>query len=95
MNQNRLNKYSETNEKNSSLDTIYNISNFNSILYILSIEQIRIDITNHINSNKIIVCNVHNIKIEVSKSDGWIIDNSYKFVKGPTKLIISRCETKE
>ena len=29
------------------------------------------------------------------KADGWIIDDSYKFVKGPTKLIISRCETKE
>lgn len=46
-------------------------------------------------SNKTIVCKVHDIKIEVSKADGWIIDDSYKFVKGPTRLIISRCETKE
>ena len=95
MNQNRLNKYSETNEKIVpwTLFIIFLISI--PILYILSIEQIRMDITNDFNSNKTIVCNVHDIKIEVSKADGWIIDDSYKFVKGPTKLIISRCETKE
>jgi len=65
------------------------------ILYILSIEKVRFDITNDFNSNKTIICKVHDIKIEVSKADGWIIDDSYKFVKGPTRLIISRCETKE
>ncbi|WP_237909874.1 hypothetical protein [Aliarcobacter butzleri] len=95
MNQNRLNKYNETNEKIVpwTLFIIFLISI--PILYILFIEKVRVDITNDFNSNKTIVCKVHDIKIEVSKDDEWIIDDSYKFVKGPTKLIISRCETKE
>ena len=95
MNQNRLNKYNETNVKIFiwTLFIIFLISI--PILYILFIEKVRVDITNDFNSNKTIVCNVHDLKIEVSKDDGWIIDDSYKFVKGPTKLIISRCETKE
>ncbi|MCG3667374.1 hypothetical protein [Aliarcobacter butzleri] len=95
MNQNRLNKYNETNLKIFiwTLFIIFLISI--PILYILFIEKVRVDITNDFNSNKTIVCKVHDIKIEVSKDDEWIIDDSYKFVKGPTKLIISRCETKE
>ena len=95
MNQNRLNKYNETNEKIVpwTLFIIFLISI--PILYILFIEKVRVDITNDFNSNKTIVCKVHDIKIEVSKDDDWIIDDSYKFVKGPTKLIISRCDTKE
>ncbi|MDK2065011.1 hypothetical protein ACN4FE_09670 [Aliarcobacter butzleri] len=95
MNQNRLNKYNETNVKIFiwALFIIFLISI--PILYILFIEKVRVDITNDFNSNKTIVCKVHDIKIEVSKDDEWIIDDSYKFVKGPTKLIISRCETKE
>ena len=95
MNQNRLDKYSKTNEKIVpwTLFIIFLISI--PILYILFIEKVRDDITNDFNSNKTIICKVHDIKIEVSKADGWIIDDSYKFVKGPTKLIISRCETKE
>ncbi|MEV9526362.1 hypothetical protein [Aliarcobacter butzleri] len=95
MNQNRLNKYNETNLKIFiwALFIIFLISI--PILYILFIEKVRVDITNDFNSNKTIVCKVHDIKIEVSKDDEWIIDDSYKFVKGPTKLIISRCETKE
>ena len=95
MNQNRLDKYSKTNEKIVpwTLFIIFLISI--PILYILSIEKVRFDITNDFNNNKTIICKVHDIKIEVSKSDGWIIDDSYKFVKGPTRLIISRCETKE
>ena len=95
MNQNRLNKYNETNEKIVpwTLFIIFLISI--PILYILLIEKVRFDITNDFNSNKTIICKVHDIKIEVSKDDEWIIDDSYKFVKGPTKLIISRCETKE
>ena len=94
MNQNRLDKYSKTNEKIVpwTLFIIFLISI--PILYILSIEKVRFDITNDFN-NKTIICKVHDIKIEVSKADGWIIDDSYKFVKGPTRLIISRCETKE
>lgn len=95
MNQNRLDKYSKTNEKIVpwTLFIIFLISI--PILYILSIEKVRFNITNDFNSNKTIICKVHDIKIEVSKADGWIIDDSYKFVKGPTRLIISRCETKE
>lgn len=95
MNQNRLNKYNETNVKIFiwTLFIIFLISI--PILYILFIEKVRVDITNDFNSNKTIVCKVHDLKIEVSKDDRWIIDDSYKFVKGPTKLIISRCETKE
>lgn len=95
MNQNRLNKYNETNVKIFiwALFIIFLISI--PILYILFIEKVRVDITNDFNSNKTIVCKVHDIKIEVSKDDEWIIDDSYKFVKGPTRLIISRCETKE
>ncbi|WP_323596160.1 hypothetical protein [Aliarcobacter butzleri] len=95
MNQNRLNKYNETNVKIFiwALFIIFLISI--PIFMAHSLKQTRSDITNDFNSNKTIVCNVHDLKIEVSKNDGWIIDDSYKFVKGPTKLIISRCETKE
>ena len=86
MNQNRLDKYSKTNEKIVpwTLFIIFLISI--PILYILSIEKVRFNITNDFNSNKTIICKVHDIKIEVSKADGWIIDDSYKFVKGPTRL---------
>ncbi|KLD97312.1 hypothetical protein ACN5O4_08065 [Aliarcobacter butzleri] len=95
MNQNRLNKYNETNVKVFiwALFIIFLISI--PIFMAHSLKQTRSDITNDFNSNKTIVCKVHDLKIEVSKDDGWIIDDSYKFVKGPTKLIISRCETKE
>ena len=70
MNQNRLDKYSKTNEKIVpwTLFIIFLISI--PILYILSIEKVRFDITNDFNSNKTIVCKVHDIKIEVSKADG-------------------------
>ena len=56
MNQNRLDKYSKTNEKIVpwTLFIIFLISI--PILYILSIEKVRFDITNDFNSNKTIIC---------------------------------------
>ena len=59
MNQNRLDKYSKTNEKIVpwTLFIIFLISI--PILYILLIEKVRFDITNDFNSNKTIICKVH------------------------------------
>ncbi|WP_198304211.1 hypothetical protein [Arcobacter vandammei] len=95
MNENRLEQYENTNGKIIAwtLFILFLISF--PILAVLWLEHIRNDLINDFNSNKTIVCNVSNIKIEVSKSDNWSIDDSYNFVKGPTELIISRCETKE
>ncbi|WP_198304531.1 hypothetical protein [Arcobacter vandammei] len=95
MNENRLELYENTNGKVIAwtLFILFLISF--PILAVLYLEQIRNDLINDFNSNKTLVCNVSHVKIEVSKSDNWSIDNSYNFVKGPTELVISRCETKE
>ncbi len=95
MNQNRLEQYSKTNEK-IVMWTLFIIFLISVPIFMAhSLKQTRSDITNDFNSNKTIVCKIHDIKIEVYKNDGWIVDDSYYFVKGPTKLNISNCETRK
>lgn len=95
MNKNRLEQYDKTKAK--ILGWILFIPFLFSIpiFAALTLVEDRIDITNDFNSDKTLVCNINNVKIEVSKADGWLIDDNYNFIKGPTKLVISKCKTKE
>lgn len=95
MNKNRLKQYDKTKEKILSWILFISFLFFIPIFATFELISNRDEITNDFNNNKTLVCKVNNIKIEVSKDDGWSIDDSYNFVKGPTVLIISKCETKE
>lgn len=95
MNENRLEQYEETN-KNITFWTISILLIFSfPILIVLWLQHVRNEVIVDFNSNKTLICDTINLKIEVSKSDNWYLNDSYYFVKGPTKLIISKCKTKE
>ena len=54
----------------------------------------RDEIINDFNNNKILTCKTRELIIEVSKEDNYILDGYY-FLKGKTKLPVSKCEVKE
>lgn len=54
----------------------------------------RNEIINDFNNNKILTCITRELILEVSKEDNYILDDYY-FLKGKTKLPVSKCEVKE
>lgn len=54
----------------------------------------RNEIINDFNNNKILTCTTRELILEVSKEDKYILDDYY-FLKGKTKLPVSKCEVKE
>ena len=54
----------------------------------------RDEIINDFNNNKILTCTTRELILEVSKEDNYILDGYY-FLKGKTKLPVSKCEVKE
>ena len=54
----------------------------------------RNEIINDFNNNKILTCKTRELILEVSKVDNYILDGYY-FLKGKTKLPVSKCEVKE
>ena len=54
----------------------------------------RDEIINDFNNNKILTCKTRELILEVSKEDNYILDGYY-FLKGKTKLPVSKCEVKE
>ena len=52
------------------------------------------EIINDFNNNKILTCKTRELILEVSKEDNYILDGYY-FLKGKTKLPVSKCEVKE
>ena len=54
----------------------------------------RNEIINDFNNNKILTCKTRELILEVSKEDNYILDGYY-FLKGKTKLPVSKCEVKE
>ena len=54
----------------------------------------RNEIINDFNNNKILTCTTRELILEVSKEDNYILDGYY-FLKGKTKLPVSKCEVKE
>ena len=54
----------------------------------------RDEIINDFNDNKILTCKTRELILEVSKEDNYILDGYY-FLKGKTKLPVSKCEVKE
>ena len=55
---------------------------------------LRDEIINDFNNNKILTCTTRELILEVSKEDKYILDDYY-FLKGKTKLPVSKCEVKE
>ena len=54
----------------------------------------RNEIINDFNNNKILTCTTRELILEVSKEDKYILDDYY-FLKGKTKLPVSKCEVKK
>ena len=54
----------------------------------------RDEIINDFNNNKVLTCKTRELILEVSKEDNYILDGYY-FLKGKTKLPVSKCEVKE
>lgn len=54
----------------------------------------RNEIINDFNNNKILTCITRELILEVSKEDNYILDDYY-FLKGKTKLPVSKCEVKK
>ena len=54
----------------------------------------RDEIINDFNNNKILTCKTRELILEVSKEDNYILDGYY-FLKGKTKLPVSKCEVKK
>lgn len=54
----------------------------------------RNEIINDFNNNKILTCKTRELILEVSKEDKYSVDGYY-FLKGKTKLPVSKCEVKE
>ena len=52
------------------------------------------DSENDFNNNKILTCTTRELILEVSKEDKYSVDGYY-FLKGKTKLPVSKCEVKE
>ncbi|MGE4444679.1 MAG: hypothetical protein AB7E37_06920 [Candidatus Altimarinota bacterium] len=54
----------------------------------------RNEIINDFNNNKILTCTTRELILEVSKEDKYSVDGYY-FLKGKTKLPVSKCEVKK
>ena len=49
---------------------------------------------NDFRANKILTCTLKNLVIDVSNKDDWKIED-YTFIKGKTKIPVSKCEIKD
>lgn len=54
----------------------------------------RNELINDFNNNKILTCTTRELILEVSKEDKYSVDGYY-FLKGKTKLPVSKCEVKK
>ena len=54
----------------------------------------RNEIINDFNNNKILTCTTRELILEISKEDNYVL-NDYYFLKGKTKVPVSKCEVKE
>lgn len=94
MNENKVKKYEFTNDKVKTRFLITTISLLIPIVGLYFHLNSRDEIIDDFNNNKVLTCNLSNILIAISKEDKYYIED-YNFVKGKTKIAVSKCEVKD
>lgn len=94
MNENKVKKYEFTNDKIKTRFLITTISLLIPIVVLYFHLNSRDEIIDDFNNNKVLTCNLRNIIIDISKEDKYYIED-YNFVKGKTKIAVSKCEIKD
>lgn len=93
MTEKRRKKFDFTNEKILSQFLYVNFIVVMPIVLLYFYLITRDEIIDDFNKNKILICNLRTIVIEVKKEDSWKLED-YSFIKGESKFPISKCELK-
>ncbi len=89
----RLKEYETTNDKVISRFFLINLIVFIPIVYLYYHLNSRDEIINDFNSNKTLTCKTRELILEVSKEDKYSVEGYY-FLKGKTKIPVSKCTLK-
>ena len=94
MNEKRLKKYEYLSSKTrTQFFIILVILLFPLIVLYFHLNE-RANVIDDFNNNRELICNMSSLKIDVSKSDNWSVDQN-SFFKGSTSIPVTKCEIKD